>query len=55
MIDGRIRIGIAGLLLVVFALAASVMWMANKTSPASPDSHAFRNPDRRPWRHSLGS
>ena len=38
MIDGRIRTGIAGLLLVVFALAASVVWMANKTSPAAPDA-----------------
>lgn len=42
MIDGRIRIGIAGLLLVVFALAASVVWLANETSPAPPD---IRDPE----------
>jgi hypothetical protein len=35
MLDGRIRVVIAALLVVVFALAATIVWMAN--APASPD------------------
>jgi hypothetical protein len=35
MLDGRIRLGIAVLLVVVFALVGTVVWMAN--NPATPD------------------